>query len=472
MELLFGVSNFGKIEHAEITLGDFTLFVGDNNSGKTFMMQLLYGVLKELRETAPVLKGVEEHGEKRFTYGAEWFKNVETQMNDYLSQNKEKIIRGIFHKDITIGQLYFRLVNMDEIFVCEIEDYEIDKISEKKGELFTKVRGLRAQIYRVNADDDSQKKRLNALFSYRPDRKFLKRALAGRIWRTILLSGNTINTLSKLDEDFLFLPASRTGLQLLSKYFFAERDRKAVNEMDIFDFGDEDEKKDKDGAENELGLTMPVYDFLQFLLRYNRQEGMVRRNRELLGFIESHLIDGQVKHIGDEIFYHPDGMAEDKEDIPVYLASSLVNEITPVIKALSGGNNYRYIFYDEIETCLHPLKQGEMARLIIRLVNSGRKMIVSTHSDTMAGKLNNLLLLSFSEDSEEVRDAKLKKLGLGKEDLLSDAKVHVYQFVNRPDGGSYAEELEFQTMPYVGYDFKLFMRNLDELYQETDIILE
>ena len=142
-----------------------------------------------------------------------------------------------------------------------------------------------------------------------------------------------------------------------------------------------------------------------------------------------------------------------------------------MIKALSGSYNYKYIFYDEIETCLHPLKQGEMARLIMRLVNSGKRMIVSTHSDTMAGKLNNLMLLSFSEDSEEVREAKLKKLELGKEDLLSDSKVHVYQFVNRPDGGSYVEELEFQTMPYVGYDFKLFMRNLDELYHETDIIL-
>lgn len=113
-----------------------------------------------------------------------------------------------------------------------------------------------------------------------------------------------------------------------------------------------------------------------------------------------------------------------------------------------------------------------MARLIVRLVNSGRRMVVSTHSDTMAGKLNNLLLLSFSEDSEEERKEKLKKLGLSKEDLLSGAKVHVYQFVNRPDGSSYVEELKFQTMPYVGYDFKLFMRSLDELYHETDIILK
>ena len=113
-----------------------------------------------------------------------------------------------------------------------------------------------------------------------------------------------------------------------------------------------------------------------------------------------------------------------------------------------------------------------MARLIMRLVNSRRRVIVSTHSDTMAGKLNNLLLLSFSQDSEETRKKKLTELGLKKEDLLSDANVHVYQFVNQADGSSLVEELEFHTMPFVGYDFKLFTQNLDDLYLETDIILK
>lgn len=48
----------------------------------------------------------------------------------------------------------------------------------------------------------------------------------------------------------------------------------------------------------------------------------------------------------------------------------------------------------------------------------------------------------------------------------------MYQFVNHSDGSSEVQELEFQKAPYVGYDFKLFMKNLDELYEETDIILE
>lgn len=466
MEFLFGVSDFGKIKHAEITLSNFTLFVGDNNSGKTFMMQLLYGVLKELENMGPALEGIEERGEKELVFGLEWFKDMEAKANHYLSRNKKKIVRRIFHKDIEIGELFFRLVNMDEIYACEIGDHEFDEISEENGEVVTKVSRKMAYIYVMDMNAENRRRKSRILFGEHSNMNILRRVVADQIRGMVLQLENFANS------DLLFLPASRTGLQLLSKYFFAERDKKAVNGIRVFDFGDEDEEVVEEAAENELGLTMPVYDFLQFLLRYNQREDMGQRNRELLGFIEQHLIDGQVKYVGDEIYYHPDALAENKEDIPLYLASSLVNEITPIVKALSGAHNYKYIFYDEVETCLHPLKQGEMARLIIRLVNSGKRMIVSTHSDTMASKLNNLLLLSFAEDSKETREKKLEELRWSEDDLLSDTKVHVYQFVNQEDGSSCVEELKFHTVPYIGYDFKLFMCNLDELYYETDIILK
>lgn len=466
MELLFGVSNFGKIKHAEIMLGNFTLFVGDNNSGKTFMMQLIYGVLIELCNVDPVIEGIEKQGENGLVYGAEWINNVEEQMNAFLRENKEKIVRKIFHKEIEIGELYFHLVNVNEKYICETSDREFEEIGGEKGEIVTKVSRMMADIYIKDANADNRRNWSRILFGYRMDMNDLKRVAAGKIWRDILDLENSVNT------DLLFLPASRTGLQLLSKYFFAERDKKIVNEFSIIEFGDEEDRENGDMAGNELGLTAPVYDFLQFLLRYNQRAEITPKNKELLRFIEHHLIDGQVKYVGDEIYYHPDALEDDRDDIPLYLASSLVNEITPIIKALSGARNYRYIFYDEVETCLHPLKQGEMARLIIRLVNRGKKMIISTHSDTMAGKLNNLLLLSFSEDSEETRDKKLEELGLSAEDLLSNAKVHVYQFVNQVDGSSSVEELKFQKVPYVGFDFNLFTRNLDELYHETDIILK
>ena len=166
--------------------------------------------------------------------------------------------------------------------------------------------------------------------------------------------------------------------------------------------------------------------------------------------------------------YKPD---QAEEFMPLYLASSIVNELTPVLMVLSNRTKYSYILYDEIETCLHPFKQKEMARLLNRMCNSGFKMIVSTHSDTMAAKLNNLFLLSFMEDKEK-QSEKMKKLGLEEKDLLKEQNVRVYQFVNDASGKSNVEELKFRTTPYVGYDFSLFTENSMELYNEAEVILE
>ncbi|MBW5394147.1 AAA family ATPase, partial [Brachyspira hampsonii] len=40
------VKNFAKIKEAKIELSPFTLFIGDNNSGKSYLMTLVYGLIK------------------------------------------------------------------------------------------------------------------------------------------------------------------------------------------------------------------------------------------------------------------------------------------------------------------------------------------------------------------------------------------------------------------------------------------
>ena len=44
MHLWIGVENFAKIESARVCVNKYTLFVGPNNSGKTFLMQLVHGL--------------------------------------------------------------------------------------------------------------------------------------------------------------------------------------------------------------------------------------------------------------------------------------------------------------------------------------------------------------------------------------------------------------------------------------------
>ena len=121
-----------------------------------------------------------------------------------------------------------------------------------------------------------------------------------------------------------------------------------------------------------------------------------------------------------------------------------------------------------------------MAILLVRMCNAGYKLVVSTHSDTMAGKLNNLLMLSYmNQHSErcglkgEDIDKKLEKLNLEKEDLLESAGFHVYQFTSDAEDKykSTIKEIEFDIHSKVGFDFQQFSKSAMDLYEETMVII-
>ena len=447
MKVLLGVSNFGKISKAEIEIGDFVLFVGQNNSGKTYMMQLIYGVLGALRDAHfQTLENV-VFKDDTLELGEAWVHLFETQANQYLKLNKEKIVFDIFHKHIKIEQLYIKFIDVDV-------EYRV-------------VYKQRQQLLQLKGDEDGGSIEVRYLVTvaekYRGNSEFqpvMEMVYAGNDLEQIIssvvqrLQGRILGVQHR--DTMLFFPASRTGLLLLHKYFFSEKDSLVVRDFN----------REYVGAPsgNEFGLSTPVYDFLQFLLRHTTSAAIMEYNQELLKFIEKHLLDGQLIQQGDDTFYSPNNS---QERIPLYLSSSLINELAPIVKALSGSRSYRFLFYDEIETCMHPSKQGEMAKLMIRLVNSGRKLIVSTHSDTMALRLNNLFLMS-----QEADENKLEKLGLTDADILHDKDVHVYQFKNMQDGTSLVEEIKFREVPRTGYDFELFSKNLDELYKECTIVME
>ncbi len=46
--MIVHVRDFGKIEYADIDLSQLDIFIGDNNSGKTYLMQLICGLLSYL----------------------------------------------------------------------------------------------------------------------------------------------------------------------------------------------------------------------------------------------------------------------------------------------------------------------------------------------------------------------------------------------------------------------------------------
>ena len=145
----------------------------------------------------------------------------------------------------------------------------------------------------------------------------------------------------------------------------------------------------------------------------------------------------------------------------------MVSELAPICQILSGVQRFNYILYDEIETCQHPTKQLQLARLIVRMVNSGYKMIVSTHSDTMAAAINNLITLSLKKNKKKIAE----DLGYTEDDLLKSTDVHAYQFLIE-NGKTKVKELSNNFSIGVGFDFDLFNKTNDKIYHDALKIVE
>ena len=116
MQILLGLRDFGKIKSAEVDIGGFSVFVGKNNSGKSYVMQLIYGIRKNLGKyledgdlyERDLVQMEEQAKAGKITLDAESMKTLEKFLNAVLQKYKEKIILDTFYEKIEIGQISLR----------------------------------------------------------------------------------------------------------------------------------------------------------------------------------------------------------------------------------------------------------------------------------------------------------------------------------------------------------------------------
>lgn len=423
MEVMFHVRNFGKIKSADVNISNFALFVGNNNSGKTLLMELIYAVLESITEFN-ALKYVSIKlpmiGSDSFIVGKEECLLIICAFNEYLKECGTEIIREYFNSNtLSVAE-----VNIE---VCNVDEDDVYWLGHNGHGGLAFAKRSRASIEKLISGD------FNVKASMVPFQYVLCEILC-----------EMLGMKKRFAEKKCFLPAARTGFMLTYRPYFS-----------------------KNSAQK--GVTKPVHDFLEFLQDYAYTAKAESQNQNILNFIYENMIDGKIVELGDSTYYLPKGT---KDYIPLMLASSMVNELVPITKMLTNYLPTNFLFYDEVETSMHPSKQMEMVRLLNRLNNSGMKMIVSTHSDAMARKINNMLLLQHADRPfEEIQSALAKKgISLEKEDLLK-GDIHVYQFTNGDDGMSIVEELEFRDTPLMGYKFPQFMDSSLDLYEESKTVM-
>lgn len=404
------VEDFGKIKQANIEVSPLTLIVGDNNSGKSYLLSLLWGLYSAGHDSF-LFRNLEE-------LEIDGYKELYSKIEDMVEASKSEVeIEISFHMDEFIKILNAILEMRKDIFVKSIFNYEGISIGKLKIEL------LRKQQFIIRGSYDG--KFLH--YSYRPEKRnigFSEKLpddfIVQRIIQDIL--SWILNTKKgSRGENVIYLPAARTGF-MLAKDIINKVGRRAA--YDVMD-GEEIEE-----AQDMQPFTKPIMQFLDTLEDLSiDNDGFYA---EIAEWMEAVMAHGNIEYSETnrkEIRYIPNG---ENESLPLRTASAVVTELAPLAMMLKYKKRIDMICYEEPEMCLHPQLQQEMGRLLIRLVNKGIPVIATTHSDIIIQHINNMCRLAELGCPYEL----LEKLQMSEEDALDIKKVVVYQL---KDKGNYSE---------------------------------
>ncbi|WP_286033122.1 AAA family ATPase [Brachyspira pilosicoli] len=452
------IKNFAKIKEAKIELSPFTLFIGDNNSGKSYLMTLVYGLIKYAEQITDIIFKNEKNIENLYEY-----KKAKSIIKNYINNLK-------FNKEV---ELSFEEIDIfTELFNFLLNKYSnevINYIFNSDNEI--KLESIKLNFYNMNLkfrlekeNRVSNNKEVNILYI-----KNTKSGIGTRFDSNDIDYNNVTTTIisfiinSYFDSSFvpfilkrkIFLPVSRTGF-LLSRNDISASARAS--------------KYDRYVEKNNQYLSRPIMDFLDNFDELSKQKNnighMLKSLYLIIDFIENNMIFGKIM-INEEtnnIYYKPNNT---ELEFQMYLSSAVVTEIAPLYLFLKHGFIKNKLFMEEPEISLHPQLQQQLTRIFIKLINIGVNIMITTHSDTIIQHINNMIKLN--NNKEDVKKELMKKYNYDEDDLISEDKVKVYQFDIKEDG--FTEITEIKGSKY-GFQAPTFYKYLMQSSEEFEDFIE
>ena len=206
------VENFAKIKSANIEIAPLMCFVGENNSGKSYLMSLLWGILTLGKDIFP--KNVSES--KSYKLCESWLsenvnKDVELTddivhlyinwFNEMLSTNKKSLLKKLFNFDVEAEKI-------------EILNYKRDNSISIKWEITSTRYSVTKTYIKFPTQERYTKEELSKMNAY-ICWNLLMNGIASPLYTPIVKGRRT--------GEPIYLPASRTGFmltypQLLEKF--------------------------------------------------------------------------------------------------------------------------------------------------------------------------------------------------------------------------------------------------------------
>ena len=389
-----------------------TVFVGKNNSGKTYISQLVWAINSfstfENRyysyENKSKMDFVESLDKNEVS-----IKITKTHFNKILKNFTNYIIKQ------RIKEVFKHEIKADIVINFDFESFKnksIKKIGFKINQIsFNISKEKDLDILNLSMDftnilEDELKK-----FNF----SFLNKIIEGKIIEILL------------DKNSIYMPSTRLFLPTFYKYIYTIE--KEFKDAMLGNIGKID---NLNKSYFESSYTKAVDDLIKRLVF---QVEHANEKNKYLEELEA-LIEGNISVDKAEVFDMVDLSYTHKsgEKLPMYLSSSMVNQLATVylyFKYWFKENSGNFLLLDEPEMNLHPEKKLKIIETLLNFA-SENKLLIATHSSSMAKSIINYIHLFDLQKNRSKEDIekfiKIKDLKMRADINLTSNDIGIYYF--------------------------------------------
>ena len=428
MDIYINVKNFGPIEKAEIDLRPLTVFVGESNTGKTYLAALIYALQKHFG------------GISQFPWGSYTgsYLNFLYRSRDRYSQSQlEALEQELFEvvEKLNMPKSLFKFSDLPQRVSTGVESrlrnqedfpnelkrcFDFESVS--KLIRFTGSQGNEMTVS-LSVHEENQ---ICWNFGARAAESAAS-AITGHINPDLILFDakreTEVHEISDVEPLFqtsssnrwrtgnsYYLPAARSGIMqshgVIATALIRRATRIGLDHLEVSTFS---------------GM---IADFLEQLVNYRESDTSSSSVRRVAEQLEKELLEGKIEvkrpapEAYPEFLYRPE---QSEETLRMSHASAMVSELAPLVYLLrSIIQRGDLLIIEEPESHLHPGAQTKIAQTLARLIRAGVRVLITTHSNYLLQQIGNL-----------IREGELQELGEStneSEDYLKAEEVGAWWF--------------------------------------------
>ena len=409
------ISNLGVIESMEIDMSKpFILFAGDNGTGKTYAATYLYTLILFLRAafTFPNSR-LEENGvsvnkqlDEGVVEGCLDSGKLYDFLNDILKQRNVDIL-GIMNLNIKSDSFKCEIVTTKEEWNEELWNKSVSVLSDMI------VKREKTFNYKLN-------------ISHNDNLKFIQTLLLISLFFDGIIGAQIFT-------------AERSGIYTFSK------------ELSVGRLRNPDERYN-------VRYPKPIADGLADATDVVNKRKNKSEYHKFADEIEKMVLHGNLTVSDDgDMAYH----VSDDTELGFNESSSAIKTLAPLVFYLRhSAGQFNILFVDEPELNLHPKNQILLAKIFVKMINAGLRLVISTHSDYIIREINNMIM---ADSLKNAGYEGIKQKGYDDSLCLSQDKFAPYLFEKNAKDKVNVKQLEVDR-----YGFE--MPSIDEaINRQNDV---